>query len=229
MEDVLWTLLTSDNITSEMGAGEIGRADIEVTAHMAERDTQERQGLSRREIVRKLLAGIAAGAAMPLAASSHPIYRHLTEGVMLDRAEDLREASDWQPLFLNAAQDKTLAALSEVVVPGSIKARVDRFIDLLLSVDSAEHRREFVSSLTAVEAEAKKRFGRDFAALTPSEQETLLTDFSKQETSREHFHNLKEWTVGAYYSSEQGMHELGWNGNYAFESFPGCEPGDEHH
>jgi Gluconate 2-dehydrogenase subunit 3 len=229
MEDVLWALVTSDNITGEMAAGETGRADIEVTAHVAERGTQEQQRLSRREIVRKLVAGIAAGAAMPLVASSHPIYRHLTEGVMLDRAEDLREASDWQPLFLNAAQDKTLAALSEAVVPGSIKARVDRFIDLLLSVDTAEHQREFGASLAAVEPEAQKRFGRDFAALTPSEQQTLLTDFSKQETSREHLQNLKEWIVGAYYSSEQGMRELGWNGNYAFESFPGCEHGDEHH
>jgi hypothetical protein len=228
MEDVLWTLLTSDTITGETAAGEIGRADIEVTANVAERGTQEQQRLSRREIVRKLLAGIAAGAAMPLVASSHPIYRHLIEGVMLDRAEDLREVPDWQPLFLDAAQDKTLTALSEVVVPGSRNARVDRFIDLLLSADTAEHQRELVASLAAVEAEAQKRFGRDFAALTPSEQETLLTDFSKQETSREHFQNLKEWTVGAYYSSEQGMRELGWNGNYAFESFPGCEHGDEH-
>jgi hypothetical protein len=39
---------------------------------------------------------------------------------------------------------------------------------------------------------------------------------------------LKAWIVGAYYSSEQGMRELGWNGNYAFESYPSCDHGDGH-
>jgi Gluconate 2-dehydrogenase subunit 3 len=196
---------------------------------VAQRGTQEEPTLSRREIVQKFLGGIAAGAAMPLIATSHPIYRHLTEGVMLDRAEELRQASDWQPLYLSSAQDKTLAVLSEVMVPGSATAHADRFIDLLLSVDTAEHQRQFVASLAVVDAESKKQLGRDFAGLTPSEQETFLTEFSKEEASREHFDNLKEWIVGAYYSSEQGMRELGWNGNYAFESYPACEQGDEHH
>ena len=194
---------------------------------MAQRGTQEEPTLSRRKVVQKFLGGIAAGAAMPLIATSHPIYRHLTEGVMLDRAEELRQASDWQPLYLSSAQDKTLAVLSEVMVPGSATAHADRFIDLLLSVDTAAHQRQFVASLAAVDAESEKQFGRDFAALTPGEQETFLTEFSKQEASHEHFDNLKEWIVGAYYSSEQGLRELGWNGNYAFGSYPACE-GDEH-
>jgi Gluconate 2-dehydrogenase subunit 3 len=191
-------------------------------------DLQEQPTLSRREIVQKLLGGMAAAGAFPLIASSHPIYRHLSNGVMFDRAEEMRDAPDWQPLFLNAGQDKTLATLSEMMVPGSATARVDRFIDLLVSVDTARHQREFVASLAAIEDEAKKRFARGFAQLTPSEQETLLTDFSTQEDHREQFHNLKAWIVGAYYSSEQGMRELGWNGNYAFESYPSCEHGDGH-
>lgn len=190
--------------------------------------TQQRPKLSRREIVQKMLEGIAAGAALPLIATSHPIYRHLTDGVLFDRAEEMRIAPDWQPLFLNAGQGKTLAALSEALVPGSGTAHADRFIDLLLSVDTTAHQREFVAWLAAVEDDAKKQFARDFAALTPSEQDKLLTDFSKREERREPFHNLKEWVVGAYYSSEQGMRELGWNGNYAFESYPGCEHEEQH-
>ncbi len=37
---------------------------------------------------------------------------------------------------------------------------------------------------------------------------------------REH---LKGWIVGAYYSSEIGMRELGWIGNGFFPAFPGCD------
>lgn len=189
---------------------------------------QKQPTLSRREMAQKLLGAMAAAGTLPLIASSHPIYRHLTNGVIFDRAEEMRDALDWQPLFLNAGQDKTLVALSEIMVPGSETARVDQFIDLLVSVDTARHQREFVASLAAIEDEAKKRFVRSFAQLTPNEQETLLADFSTQEGHREQFHNLKAWIVGAYYSSEQGMRELGWNGNYAFGSYPSCDHGDGH-
>ena len=191
-------------------------------------DLQKQPTLSRREIVQKLLGAMAAAGAFPLIATSHPIYRHLTSAVVFDRAEEMRVAVDWQPLFLNGGQDKTLAALSEIMVPGSATAHVDRFVDLLVSVDTAQHQREFVASLAAIEDEANKRFAKGFEQLTPSEQEILLTDFSTQEGHREEFHNLKGWIVGAYYSSEQGMRELGWNGNYAFESYPSCEHGDGH-
>ncbi len=179
--------------------------------------------LSRREIVQKLLSGVAVGAGLPLVASSHPIYRLLKDGEAFDRLEEMRGAADWKPLFLKPEQDRTLVALSEVMIPGSTSTKVNQFIDLLLSVDTAEHQRDFVGSLAAVEDEAKKRFGRGFAALTQAEREALLADFSKMGAHDEEFQNLKVWIAGAYYSSEQGMRELGWSGNYAFESYPGCE------
>jgi hypothetical protein len=188
---------------------------------------KEKMGrLSRREIVQKLLSGVAMGAGLPLVASSHPINRLLEDGETFDRLEEMRGPTDWKPLFLNAEQDKTLVALSEVVVPGSTSAKVNQFIDLLLSVDTVEHRRDFVGSLMGVDEDAKKRFGRGFAALGQNEQVIVVTDFSGQDAHRSEFENLKEWIVGAYYSSEQGMRELGWNGNYAFENYPGCEHGE---
>jgi hypothetical protein len=150
----------------------------------------------------------------------------LEDGETFDRLEEMRGPTDWKPLFLNAEQDKTLVALSEVVVPGSTSAKVNQFIDLLLSVDTVEHRRDFVGSLMGVDEDAKKRFGRGFAALGQNEQVIVVTDFSGQEAHCSEFENLKEWIVGAYYSSEQGMRELGWNGNYAFENYPGCEHGE---
>ena len=194
-----------------------------VTGHVA-----RQKKLSRREIVQKLLGGMAAGAVMPLIASSHPMWRHLTDEVMLERGEELLAAVEWRPVFLDAGQDKTMAAVSEVIVPGSAAAGVNRFVDLLLSVDTGEHQQEFIASLAAMDEEAKRKFGRGFAGLMANEQVALLTNFSSGE-GQQHFDNLKQWIVGAYYSSEQGMRELGWDGNYAFESFPGCAHGVEGH
>jgi hypothetical protein len=198
--------------------------------------------LTRREMVQRLLSGTGAVAAWPLVAASHPIYAHLANGTILDEAEKLG-AADWKPLHLNAQQEESLAALAEVIVPGSGKAHVDRFIDLLLSVETTKHQQGFAESLAAFEAESQKRFGKRFPSLDASQQNALLKDAAslplKKDSSsgdarqnpglREHFENLKGWISGAYYSSEAGMRELGWTGEYVFETFPGCEHPEGHH
>ena len=206
------------------------------------RDAAAQSGrLTRREMVQRLLAGAGAGAAWPLVAGSHPIYEHLANGAIFDEAEKLG-AADWKPLFLNAQQEETLAVLAEVIVPGSRKAQADRFIDLLLSVDTVENRTSFVDSLAAFETESQKRFGKRFPSLDDSQQNALLTDASTQQAKedssgsdrkenpglREHFENLKGWISGAYYSSEAGMRELGWTEDRVFEKFPGCEHPEGH-
>jgi hypothetical protein len=198
--------------------------------------------LSRREMVQRLLAGAGAGAAWPLVAASHPVFEHLGNEAILVEAEKLGTA-EWKPVFLNSQQDETLTALGETIVSGSTKAQVNRFIDLLLSVDKPENQQKFVDSLKTFEEEAQKRFGKNFPALDDKEKNLLLTNASekparsdssnsqtvgKQPTLHEHFENLKGWVSGAYYSSEVGMRELGWTGDYVFETFPGCEHPEGH-
>jgi len=197
--------------------------------------------LTRREMVRRMLAGAGAGAAWPLVAASHPIYEHLVNGELFEEAEKLG-AADWKPVFLSAQQDEMLAALAEKIVPGSTKALVNRFIDLLLSVDTEKRKKSFTEALAAFEGESQKRFGKGFPSLDSGQQNELLSDAAarpeKKDSSGgvqkenaglyEHFENLKGWISGAYYSSEAGMRELGWTGDYAFEKFPGCEHPEGH-
>ena len=197
--------------------------------------------LTRREMVRRLLAAAGAGTAWPLVAASHPIHALFRNAAVLDEAENLA-AADWRPLILNAQQDETLSALAERIVPGSTKAQVNRFIDLLLNVDTAEHKQKFAEALAAFEAGSQKRFGKRFPSLDASQQNMLLTDASahpaKEDSSdsagRENrglykdFENLKGWISGAYYSSEMGMRELGWTPDRVFASFPGCEHPEGH-
>jgi len=196
--------------------------------------------LTRREIVRRLAA---AGAAWPLAAASHPIHDLLRNDAVLDEVEKLR-AADWNPLILNAQQNENLIAIAESIVPGSTKAQVNRFIDLLLSVDTPEHKKSFVDSLSAFEAESQKRFAKVFPALNEDQKKQLLTEASAATAKansdgaaaeenpaglHKHFENLKGCVSGAYYSSEIGMKELGWTPGRVFASFPGCEHPEGHH
>jgi hypothetical protein len=184
--------------------------------------------LTRRQMVQRLLMGASAGAAWPLVEASHPIHQRLMNDAIFDEVEKLG-AVDWKPVFLNAQHNEALIALAESIVPGSTKAQVNRFIDLLLSVDKPESQRDFAESLAAFEAEAQKRFGKNFSALDDSQKNMILTDATeKQFTLHGHFENLKGWVTGAYYSSEAGMRELGWTGDYAFEKLLGCEHPEGH-
>jgi Gluconate 2-dehydrogenase subunit 3 len=199
--------------------------------------------LTRREMVRRLVRGAAVGAAWPLVAASHPIHDLLRNDAVLDEAEKLG-AADWKPLFLNAQQSESLTTIAESIVPGSTKAQVNRFIDLLLSVDTENHKTEFVAAVAAFDGEARKRFAKSFPALDENQKNELLRDASAAPARKnsegadagkkiaglhEHFENLKGWVSVAYYSSETGMKELGWTADRVFASFPGCEHPEGHH
>ena len=194
--------------------------------------------LTRREMVRRL-AG--AGAAWPLVTASHPVHALLRNDAVLDEAEKLA-AKDWKPLVLSAQQNENLIAIAESIVPGSTEAQVNRFIDLLLSVDTPEQK-SFVDSLAAFEAESLKRFAKDFSSLDEGQKNQLLTDASATAAKsnsdgagvgenpadlHKHFENLKGWVSGAYYSSEMGMKELGWTPERVFANFSGCKHPEGH-
>jgi Trp operon repressor len=185
-------------------------------------------GISRREAMQKLMAGIAAGVVAPAVAAAHPVelYGRLIDDASLSNAEVALGAADWHPIFLNAKQDELLIAVSETMVPGSTGAQVDRFIDLLLSVDSADSQKAFLSSLAAADEKSRGEFQREFTELNAGDRDKAVTSLSQ--THKQAFANLKEWIVGAYYSSEQGMKELGWDGNFAFDRYPTCERVEGH-
>ena len=131
--------------------------------------------------------------------------------------------------------------LAEVIVPGSTKAEVVPFLDLLFSVDTVENQENFIASLSAIDGEALKRDQAPFKDITEARQIELLkaastaapgqppegkghtastspTD-SSASLLRDHFENLKTWISKAYYSSEVGMTELGWKDEYFYETF----------
>jgi hypothetical protein len=212
-------------------------------------------GINRREMVRRLLGGASAGFALPAVAASHPIHKHLADAAALSEADAKVAAADWASAFLDPHQNETLIVLAERIVPGSTKAQVNRFVDLLLSVDTPENQQKFSNSLSAMDGESLNSFGHPFQAVTEAQQNELLTVASTEKpgheegkgdwswfdvrskegsepprlTLRDHFENLKGWISGAYYSSEVGMRELGWTGENYFDSFPGCQHPEGHH
>jgi Gluconate 2-dehydrogenase subunit 3 len=216
-------------------------------------DTPSQSRLTRREMFQRIVAALGTVLAGPVAARAHPMYRHLMDATTLESAGEMVADPDWSPQVLDAHQNATLILLAEGIVPGSSKAQVNRVIDLLLTVDTAENRQKLSSALAAFEADSNQRFSQPIARLTQSQMSELLTACSTagsaqsakdensassatqvQKTSsatptiRDHFENLKGWVVATYYSSEQGMTELGWTDEFYFESPPECRHSEEH-
>jgi hypothetical protein len=180
----------------------------------------------------------------PLVASAHPIQHLLRDQGAIALADARAAAADYVPEFLDAHLFETLQKLAEQIVPGSTKANSAEFIDQLVSVMPGDQQRAFLQALGAFEQLAQTRAQAPWARLAEAQQHELLTFASTQEsgtpsethagsapahvTIRDHFENLKGWIVGAYYSSEAGMRELGWTGNMFFTSLPGCDHSDGH-
>ena len=199
------------------------------------------KGRGRREVLRGLVGGLGAGFTIPALAESHPMQGHLKDHAKV-AAADAKAGASPKPAFLDAHQLATLASLAEVIVPGSTRANVAPFVDQLLAVDTRDHQRDFLNAFGAIEGESRARFGHPWKALTEPQQVELLTAAFSQEPSRkesgdgrasdaskppfnlrDHADHLKGWIMGAYYSSEIGLRELGYTGNMFFASFPGCE------
>jgi len=208
-----------------------------------------RAAINRRQMVQRLAGAMGAGMAIPGVASAHPVRKHLASESTLAAADAKATAADWSPQFFDSHQNETLTALAERLVPGSTAAQVNRFVDLLLSVDTEDNQKKFLASLSAFEAEAIQRHRQPFKDLTEDQQIAILTaasaekpgtesgngesssSASKEEapsTLHDHFENMKTWVSGAYYSSEVGMKELGWDGQVMWESYPGCQHPEGH-
>jgi hypothetical protein len=194
--------------------------------------------LSRRQVMQRLLG--TAGTV-------------LVFGQTMEAADSQAAAPDWQPVFFDAHQNETLIALAERILPNSTQAYVNRFIDTLISVDTQENQKKFLASLGAFDHEGITRDNQPFKDLTEDQQNSILTAASTKPsepgqggrrrrrptvptpgseepalTMRDHFETIKGWVSGAFYSSEFGMKELGWTGQVAWESLPGCPHPDGH-
>lgn len=184
-------------------------------------------GMPRRAVLQVLLGGAGAVFALPDAiAAQHPMHQHLSNPGVIEQAQQRAAVTASTPVFLDGHQSKTLEALAEAIVPGSARARVGAFIDQLLAVESAENQRAFLGALGAFDMAAINGHGTPWIGITPAQQDALLRDASaadaKSSAFHGHFQNLKDWIAGAYYSSEIGMRELGWDGNVVHAQLPGC-------
>jgi gluconate 2-dehydrogenase gamma chain len=134
-----------------------------------------------------------------------------------------------------------LIVLSDVIIPatdtpGAKEALVNRFVDLILSAQPAAFQKQFTDALSYVDSESQRQYGKDFRELPEEDQHVLLTPWAyargpsiwmegndKPDQGYEHFGRLKAMIAAAYYGSEIGAKELGWDGTFIHGEYQGCE------
>ena len=207
--------------------------------------------IGRRELLRAALFASAASALGPAFSFAQAVSSGVTPAARGEDGSKILTDPNWKAVFLNDHQNQTLIALSEVIIPatdtpGAKEALVNRYLDLLLSAQPAEFQKEFVDALAFIDNKSRSQFSKDFLSLPPDDQKSLLVPWAyarqashwtergetrsqPEDIGQQHFQRLKALIAMAYYGSEIGQKELGWDGEFAHGPYEGCEHPDTHH
>jgi len=144
------------------------------------------------------------------------------------------------PLTFNDAQRKSAAALCDVILPADAKGPsassvgVHDFIDEWISAPYEGHasdQQTIVNGLAWLDRESQKRFSRGFVALDERQTTAICDDIchlprAKPEfrTAAQFFRRFRDLAAGGYYTTPEGMKDIGYTGNVALEKFDGPPP-----
>jgi hypothetical protein len=196
--------------------------------------------IDRRTAVKWVLA---AGAAAPLtdvvfAGESAPQI-----AVGYGKDPDLLKAyaaGDLWSLTLTDAQKRTVRVLCDLIIPADESSpaasavAVPQFIDEWISAPYPDCRRDretIEPGLAGLDAEARHRYGNDFAALTPEQARRICDDICNRSKAQAQFAEgaaffarFRELTALGYYTTPIGMKALGYTGNEPLTRFDGPPP-----
>ena len=124
--------------------------------------------MNRRELLQGIGLLLGSSISSPIAAA------------VFDSARRSSEGEEWSPRTLSADQIRTVSAIAEAILPstdtpGAAAARVDQFVDLLLSdwLDR-ETTQRFLAGLGELQSSCFQVTGRSFPNLSLEQQIRLL-------------------------------------------------------
>lgn len=200
------------------------------------------QRMERREAIKWMMAAATSAALLGssgIGAESASAPSGKGYGSDPDLLKDYKPGDVW-PLTMNATQRQNAAALCDVIIPADAKGpaasavRVHDFIDEWISAPYPGHdedRKLILEGLAWIDTAAQKRFGGDFVNLGVRQKHAICDDIcflprakpEFQQAAR-FFKRYRDLTAGGYYTTPEGMKDLGYVGNVALEKFEGPTP-----
>ncbi len=147
---------------------------------------------------------------------------------------------DYWPLTMSGEQHRLAATLCGLIIPADDTSpsakdlHVDDFIDEWISAPYPEQKQDrqvILDGFTWIDAEAKKRFSRAFADLDEKQQSAIADDICWEEKAAPEFkqgaaffRRFRELTAGGFYTTPEGMRDIGYVGNVPSPTFEGPPP-----
>jgi hypothetical protein len=189
--------------------------------------------MHRRDMIK-----IAAGsAALVVLSPVSAVPQHHTAAT----AAGAGEAAAWQLQFFTVEQNELVTTLAELILPatdtpGARAAKVNEYIDLVLSDETPQTQKRFLDGLAWMDSRSHELFQKDFLQLSNEQQVELLTRLAyadrvepEDEPGRRFFLDMRGRAVRGYYTSKIGIHEeLEYKGKTPLAEWPGC-PHPGHH
>lgn len=197
--------------------------------------------INRRDLLRAALLASAATALGPAFSFAQAVSSNLTAAARGEDGSKYLTDPNWKLAFLNDHQNETLIVLSDLIIPatdtpGAKEALVNRYLDLMVSVQPEAFQKQFVEALGFIDSESQRLYGKDFISLPPEDRVSLLMPWAyprekswwmEQDESvdpaHQHFERLKALIATSYYGSEIGEKELGWDGSFTHGPYEGCK------
>lgn len=171
---------------------------------------------SRRTLLREAAAAALIG---PLAAEA---AQHVHDAAA---ASAKTTGGVFKPKALTAHEFETLQVLSEIIVPGARKAGAAEFVDVL-STGSKQMLAIFSGGIAWLDAEMRRRFEADFLTAKAEQRTQLLDLIAYRKNASPELNpgiNFFDWarrmSVDAYFTSKEGIAELGFKGNNGMAEF----------
>ncbi len=191
-------------------------------------------GISRRDLLRNLTVGAAAGSVLQRIPAEAAALAHQ----MVHQAKSTSPSGKYTPKYFSPHQFETLTELCGTIIPmdeksaGAVEAGAPEFIDLLTS-ENDDYQLEFGGGLMWLDNFCTDRFGATYLDSSPAQQREVLDllAFRKNANSDStlsqgvaFFAHLRQMTCDGFYTSKIGIVDLQYIGNTALASFPGCPP-----
>jgi len=192
--------------------------------------------MQRRDILKML----ATGAVLPVFSSPMAAFF---------REAQAQTGPGYKLRTLNPHQNATVVVMTDLIIPetdtpGAKAARVNEFIDVILTEwATPEERQNFLQGLEGVDKQSQELFGKTFVEATPVQQLTLLRamdDFAAMErgdTRQRHGNTVPEFDTqlkGNFYDIFRGItlhgyytSEIGFTQELKLQIIPGAQHGCE--
>jgi gluconate 2-dehydrogenase gamma chain len=190
------------------------------------------EGISRRDVLKTLAAGAAAGSVLQVI----PLQAAEMAHQMVHKEKAAAPAGKYTPKYFTAKQYQTLASLCDTIIPkdeksgGAVEAGAPEFIDLLTS-ENIEFQGRLGGGFMWLDSYCIDHYGKTYMESTPEQRKEIieLIAYRKNAKATPELHQgvaffafLRNLTCDGFYTSKIGIEDLQYIGNVTRSEWPGC-------